>query len=85
MAKVTFREERCKGCGLCVEVCPKKIVELNKHQLNSKGYHPAGVTDRTVHRMRVLRHDLSGLCNQGGKISTYMLKKGGTDLWVKSC
>ena len=46
MAKVTFREERCKGCGLCVEVCPKKIVELNKHQLNSKGYHPAGVTDQ---------------------------------------
>ena len=45
MAKVSFREERCKGCGLCVEVCPKKIVELNKNLLNAKGYHPAGVTD----------------------------------------
>ena len=45
MAKVTFREDRCNGCGLCVEVCPKKIVQLKKDQLNSKGYHPAGVTD----------------------------------------
>lgn len=45
MAKVSFREERCKGCGLCVEVCPKKIVELKKDVLNAKGYHPAGVTD----------------------------------------
>ncbi len=45
MAKVTFRDERCKGCGLCVEVCPKKIIALNKELLNAKGYHPAGVTD----------------------------------------
>lgn len=45
MAKVSFREERCKGCGLCVEVCPKKIVELKKSTLNAKGYHPAGVKD----------------------------------------
>lgn len=44
MAKVSFREDRCKGCGLCVEVCPKKIVELKKN-LNQKGYHPAGVSD----------------------------------------
>ncbi len=44
MAKVSFREDRCKGCGLCVEVCPKKIVELKKN-LNPKGYHPAGVSD----------------------------------------
>lgn len=46
MAKVTFRDERCKGCGLCVEVCPKKIIELNKSELNSKGYYPAGITDQ---------------------------------------
>ncbi len=45
MAIVTFREERCKGCGLCAEACPKKIVALNVHRLNSKGYHPAEVTD----------------------------------------
>ncbi|MGM9973710.1 MAG: 4Fe-4S binding protein, partial [Clostridiaceae bacterium] len=24
MAKVTFREDRCKGCGQCIIACPKK-------------------------------------------------------------
>ena len=34
----------CKGCGLCVEACPKKIVKL-KSELNAKGYYPAGVEE----------------------------------------
>jgi 2-oxoglutarate ferredoxin oxidoreductase subunit delta len=32
--------ERCKGCGLCVAVCPKNVLELMK-DLNAKGYFPA--------------------------------------------
>lgn len=44
MAKVTFDEVLCKGCGLCVSACPKKLVAL-KEKLNSKGYHPAGIDD----------------------------------------
>lgn len=32
--------ERCKACGLCVEVCPKKILALSE-EINSNGYHPA--------------------------------------------
>lgn len=43
MARVIFDEERCKGCGLCVPVCPKNIVEIKTDILNSKGLHPAGV------------------------------------------
>ncbi|MCR5340231.1 MAG: 4Fe-4S binding protein, partial [Saccharofermentans sp.] len=39
--KVTFNENLCKGCGLCVAACPKKILELDKTRLNAKGYHPA--------------------------------------------
>ncbi len=31
--------ERCKGCGLCVAVCPKNVLELMK-ELNAKGYFP---------------------------------------------
>ena len=46
MAKVSFDENRCKGCGLCVEACPKKIVALAADKMNSKGYHPALVTDQ---------------------------------------
>ena len=30
MAKVTFNKEACKGCLLCVESCPKRIIALSK-------------------------------------------------------
>ena len=45
MNKVTFNEDLCKGCGLCVSVCPRKIISLDHEKLNKKGYHPAGVID----------------------------------------
>lgn len=45
MAKVTFLTDRCKGCGLCVVACPKKIVALSADKINVKGYHPAELTD----------------------------------------
>lgn len=44
MARVTFNEEQCKGCGLCVTACPKNIIALQA-TINSKGYHPAGVQE----------------------------------------
>ena len=46
MAKVTFREDWCKGCGLCVEACPKKILALSEKRLNSAGFHPAERTKK---------------------------------------
>lgn len=45
MAKVTFNEERCKGCGLCVTACPKNIISLAQDKINAKGYHPAEVVE----------------------------------------
>jgi 2-oxoglutarate ferredoxin oxidoreductase subunit delta len=45
MKSIIFNEEKCKGCELCITVCPKKIVALNKDKINKKGFHPAGVTD----------------------------------------
>lgn len=45
MPKIIVDEERCKGCGLCATACPKKIVALSPDKLNSKGYHPACVTE----------------------------------------
>lgn len=44
MPKVVFDTEKCKGCGLCPTVCPKKIIILGE-EINSRGYHPAQVTD----------------------------------------
>lgn len=45
MNKVTFNIDWCKGCGLCVEACPQKIIRLDPNILNKKGFHPAQITD----------------------------------------
>lgn len=47
MPRVNFREDRCKGCGLCINVCPKKIISFSS-KLNIKGYHPATVTEEKM-------------------------------------
>jgi 2-oxoglutarate ferredoxin oxidoreductase subunit delta len=41
MGKIIINEARCKGCGLCVRACPKKIIRISPDKLNAKGYHPA--------------------------------------------
>ena len=40
MQKITINKAYCKGCSLCVEVCPKKVLRLSD-KLGEKGYHPA--------------------------------------------
>ena len=37
--------DRCKGCGLCVTVCPKGILELDVSIVNELGYHPVRLSD----------------------------------------
>jgi 2-oxoglutarate ferredoxin oxidoreductase subunit delta len=31
--------ERCKGCSLCVNVCPKNVLEIT-NKVNAKGHFP---------------------------------------------
>ena len=40
MAKLTFKTDYCKGCGLCVDVCPKDVLRLAPDKINKKGHHP---------------------------------------------
>ncbi len=41
MARIIIDRDICKGCGLCVYACPKKIIKIDETILNSKGYNPA--------------------------------------------
>jgi 2-oxoglutarate ferredoxin oxidoreductase subunit delta len=37
--------ERCKGCGLCIAICPKHVLLLEPTSVNEHGYHPVQLTD----------------------------------------
>lgn len=41
--KISFKSDWCKGCELCISVCPKQIVVLEEVITNRKGYHPATI------------------------------------------
>jgi 2-oxoglutarate ferredoxin oxidoreductase subunit delta len=45
MPRVIIDIDTCKGCGLCVDACPKKILTLDQKKINKKGYHPSSCTD----------------------------------------
>jgi 2-oxoglutarate ferredoxin oxidoreductase subunit delta len=42
--KIHLVKERCKGCGFCVEYCPKDVLEMSE-AFNVKGYHPPVVVN----------------------------------------
>lgn len=45
MVNLTINKELCKGCGLCVRVCPKKILKISDSAINKAGYHPVNMED----------------------------------------
>jgi 2-oxoglutarate ferredoxin oxidoreductase subunit delta len=47
MARIIIDETICKGCEMCVNACPRKIIALAKDKINSKGYHPAQLLDES--------------------------------------
>ncbi len=47
MPRVTFNEEHCKGCLLCLHACPKKIIAQSK-RFNRLGYKVAEVSDENM-------------------------------------
>lgn len=48
MPRIIVDERYCKGCSLCIEVCPKQCIALDTTRINDKGYHPATLTDESL-------------------------------------
>jgi 2-oxoglutarate ferredoxin oxidoreductase subunit delta len=44
MPSIKVDRDRCKGCELCNEACPQRIIGMSKH-INVKGYFFAEVKD----------------------------------------
>jgi 2-oxoglutarate ferredoxin oxidoreductase subunit delta len=42
--KVVINRERCKGCYLCISVCPNEAISISE-SLNQQGYYPVEPRD----------------------------------------
>ena len=42
--RITINRERCKGCYLCISVCPSEVIIISQ-SLNQQGYYPAEPKD----------------------------------------
>jgi 2-oxoglutarate ferredoxin oxidoreductase subunit delta len=43
-ARISIYEQRCKGCGYCVEYCPRGVLKMGT-ELSARGYYLAVVDD----------------------------------------
>jgi 2-oxoglutarate ferredoxin oxidoreductase subunit delta len=44
--EVHLIKDQCKGCGYCIEFCPKKVLEESE-EINARGVHPPKVADES--------------------------------------
>jgi len=43
--EVVIDDKRCKGCGICVAVCPKETLRIQENYNPTGYYYPAQVPD----------------------------------------
>jgi 2-oxoglutarate ferredoxin oxidoreductase subunit delta len=43
--KVNIDTERCKGCVVCTNFCPFKLLYINNKKINHDGYNVVDITD----------------------------------------
>ncbi|MGA3087279.1 MAG: 4Fe-4S dicluster domain-containing protein [Terriglobales bacterium] len=67
--KVTVDAEECKGCGLCVESCPPKCLELGT-DLNEYGAHFAHYTGENCTGCGICFY----CCPEPGAITVYRVQ-----------
>jgi 2-oxoglutarate ferredoxin oxidoreductase subunit delta len=69
MPRITINEEWCKGCHICVEVCPRRVLEVDGGAF-LRGFHPVRVArpdDCTLCRLcELLCPDLAIMVQEGG-------------------
>ena len=66
--KVRIDTSECKGCGLCVESCPPKCLQLTR-ELSSYGVHPAQYTGEGCTACGICFY----CCPEPGAITVYRL------------
>jgi 2-oxoglutarate ferredoxin oxidoreductase subunit delta len=42
---ISVDQQRCKGCLLCITVCPQKVLAQTHDNLNKMGHHPVMLND----------------------------------------
>jgi 2-oxoglutarate ferredoxin oxidoreductase subunit delta len=45
MRRPIINEKLCKGCGICAETCPMKVLTISKIKINPRGLNIAEVMD----------------------------------------
>ena len=43
--RIVVEEMLCKGCELCITVCPKDLIHMAVDRFTPKGYHPSELVD----------------------------------------
>ncbi len=46
LAEIHLLKDECKGCGYCIEFCPKKVLE-ESDEINARGVHPPRIVDES--------------------------------------
>jgi len=45
-AEIHIIKDQCKGCGFCIQFCPKDVLEESE-EINERGVHPPRVVDES--------------------------------------
>lgn len=69
---VKIDNNKCKGCELCISVCPVKILAIDEVSINLKGYHPVTMIDES----KCIGCGNCAIMCPDGALSVYIYEKG---------